>query len=166
MDARSAGGKAVGAYFDCPRVPSLLVVNWGNCCLMICKSSKNQLPIGKGWEHSDCVYERQSKEQKKTWTLGWRKMWTLGCNEGVWQAPWEDHRCRGGAVRKRPPEWCRGSGSSEGLTWLLWASLPAHNVGSVHSDSELVSPLFTALQWWLPVYLEPTPPHPPTPQPL
>lgn len=39
----SAGGRAVGAYFDCPRVPSLLVVNWGNCCLMICKSTQESV---------------------------------------------------------------------------------------------------------------------------
>ena len=65
-DMRSAGGKAVGAYFDCPRVPSLLVVNWGNCCLMIWKSTQESvIRREKRGAHWQLIYKQHLKAGRK-----------------------------------------------------------------------------------------------------
>lgn len=98
---------------------------------------KNQLRAGKSWEHSAGVYKQQSKEWRKTQTLGWDDLL------GVQEEPREDHWC-----------WGRRGGGEHWVTVGLWilrgVSLgrsglhpPPHNVGSVRFHPEPVTPVYS-----------------------
>lgn len=79
--ARSAWGgglrrKGPGAYLDCPRVPSLLVVNWGNCCLMICKATQESVTAGRAGSTGTGFHSQRSQEGRKTGLAG-----ITGCSD-------------------------------------------------------------------------------------
>lgn len=122
-----------GAYFDCPRVPSLLVVNCGNCCLMICKSTQESVT------HREKLGAQSLRLTNSIQRKG--KTYALDCNDllGVSWDPGEDTSVGtwGGGKQGSDCEVLDSEGVSLGCPALCPA---AHNVGGVRGDAECVSP--------------------------
>lgn len=98
-----------GAYFDCPRVPSLLVVNCGNCCLMICKSTQESVT------HREKLGAQSLRLTNSIQRKG--KTYALDCNDllGVSSDPGEDTSVG---------TW--GGGASRGVIVKFWTLRESH----------------------------------------